>query len=1129
MGVVSVSLKDEPARRSAIADHGFSALVEAGAGSGKTAIMAGRVAMMLADGVAPKSIAAVTFTELAAAELLSRVREFVAKLLDAKVPTEMKCCLPAGLTPLQRDNLAAAATSIDEIACTTIHGFCQRLIKPYPAEANIDPGARVADRGQADLLFDEVKDAWLRERLSRAGQSLLAEMVAADVDQAMDAVGTILGCLRKHPDIGAPDAATLSPLVDAYVSAVALYGDFIKNCRIKEQESIDWAGHFRVHVGALPAAPHDSPAAVVRLLRARHNDELLTTTGGFYAFRKKGKWEAAGKSAGVAKAQAGMQHDEARDHYDRCCDGWKALRSALGANVLGMLVAELRPAVERFQSQKRAVGLLDFDDLIRSALKLLREHDAVRKALAQRYTRVLVDEFQDTDPHQAEIFWRLCGDPKEGADPSDWRSFAIRPGSLFLVGDPKQAIYRFRGADVAAYVEARKAFDAAGATKAISTNFRSRPKVLDFVNARFCGALSADGQPGFAELDPFHKDHDGHCGVVALDIDVGGPDPQPNVNERREAEAEAVADMCERLIGNARVRDQETGEMRPCRAGDIALLAPTGTDLWRYEAALEERGIAVATQAGKGLFKQQEIQDLIALTRTLADGRDTLALGAFLRGPLVGLTEEQLLDIVWALPKNPERPDSLPSLSLSIEPDRIADPYARDVFRKLRFLRNMAVSTTPHALVSQAVDAFNVRAMLVRRHTRQAERALANVDLFLEMSKPYAVRGLRSFAEAMTGSWSAAYSEGGKVVEGRVDVQEEAVSVYTMHASKGLEWPIVAPINTMGPPMAVSTEVVDRANARLYAPVFGLKPDGYDDAHAAEKAEVERERIRLWYVTATRAKELLVLPRHSVPVTKNAWGALVDLALDALPALDLSALTPVGVAGAAAFANPQDAAVFADEAGTVVKAHRALTWSRPSLAEGSEDADEPAPRPIVVAPVDGEGAASSPPLTKGGHIRGLVMHKLFEEVLNGETADAADVLAARAAELLRQLGLEPSADPATEFSSDEIAGAVVRSLALPQIVALRPTLTPEMPVYAFEEGEEGEDADVATGGVADAISYGAAGGPEVVVDWKSDVNPASGVLKHYQEQVRAYLSATGAQRGLIVLATKGAVIEVRSK
>ena len=139
-------LADDNARRAALSVHDRSLLVEAGAGSGKTAVMAGRIAMMLAEGVAPKTIAAVTFTELAASELLIRVREFVDDLNAAKIPVELRIALPNGLSDAHRRNLAAAIAAIDEITCSTIHGFCQRLIKPYPVEADIDPGATVMDR-----------------------------------------------------------------------------------------------------------------------------------------------------------------------------------------------------------------------------------------------------------------------------------------------------------------------------------------------------------------------------------------------------------------------------------------------------------------------------------------------------------------------------------------------------------------------------------------------------------------------------------------------------------------------------------------------------------------------------------------------------------------------------------------------------------------------------------------------------------------------------------------------------------------------------------------------------------------------------------------------------------------------
>ena len=140
MGAGPTRLCDEAARRTAMSDHDRSLLVEAGAGSGKTAIMAGRIAMMLAAGTKPNAIAAITFTELAASELLERIRQFVEALLAGQVPPEFAAVLSDGLSATQKVNLSSANAELDEITCTTIHGFCQRLIKPYPVEAKIDPG-----------------------------------------------------------------------------------------------------------------------------------------------------------------------------------------------------------------------------------------------------------------------------------------------------------------------------------------------------------------------------------------------------------------------------------------------------------------------------------------------------------------------------------------------------------------------------------------------------------------------------------------------------------------------------------------------------------------------------------------------------------------------------------------------------------------------------------------------------------------------------------------------------------------------------------------------------------------------------------------------------------------------------
>lgn len=1122
MSSVSKVLKDDGARRDAICLHDRSILVEAGAGSGKTAVMAGRIAAMLAEGIAPRSIAAVTFTELAASELLSRVREFVADLSAGAIATDLRVAFPNGLTHAHRSNLAAASAAIDEITCSTIHGFCQRLIKPYPAEANIDPGAGVMDRNQADLTFLEIVDGWLRERLSGGQVGILAEMVLHSPGETVGLIHKIAENLRRRPTLAAPIVSPLDGHLTAFRKATADFTSFMDGTVVTEPETVEIVECLAEIATAVENdLDPDTPAGMVQLLVFPKHPILYTkTTGKFRAYSKKGKWAAAAKQAGLSKADGERLNAAAATRYTACCDAWIALAQAVAGHALAALIDEARSILQRYRDHKRASAQLDFDDLIFAARDLLRDHDAVRQALGQRFAHVLVDEFQDTDPLQTEIFWRLCGEPVEGDD--DWTRFQIRPGALFLVGDPKQAIYRFRGADVGAYVQARDAFRAQdpGSLLSISTNFRSCASILTFVNKRFEAVLSANGQPGFTALDPFNDDQGGLC-VAALDIAMADENGKASAERQRDAEADAVADLCVRLIESHPIIDRRSGFERPCQPGDIALLAPTGAELWRYEEALERRGIPVATQAGKGLFRRQEVQDLIALTRVLADRRDTLALGALLRGPLIGLTEEELLDIIWGLPRSEEQPDRIPRLDLSLDPAVIAQPLAREVVERLQSLSRRGNSTTPHALLSQAIDVLRVRPLLLERHNGQAERALANVDLYLSLSTGYAVRGLRAFAEAMTAAWS----DETRAVEGRPDAQEEAVALVTMHAAKGLEWPIVIPVNTMTGVMAPDNAVIDRQTKTFYCPLLGVTPEGYEAARQAEKEELDRERIRLWYVAATRARELLVLPRLDATPSKSAWIGLVDLSLADLPGLDVSHFLADFAAAGAGAGNTQTRTSFAAEAEAIAAAQTRLTWLAPSRDEnaagtvlreeesalwtGSAD-DQP---PELEAAV----------LVQGGRERGLILHKIMEEVLTGEIPEEEAALTERADHLIRALGQSPVADPATGLAAQELAACVARTLALPDIAALRPGLLAEFPVYSAQAAD---GVETATAGIADALTLTAEGRPAVVVDWKSDITPSTGTLDHYRTQVRAYLDMTGAERGLIVLMTSGAVLPV---
>ena len=535
------SLADDAFRRDAMAVHDRAFLVEAGAGSGKTAIMAGRVALMLSEGIAPKTIAAVTFTELAASELIIRVREFVGELNAGRIPAELRVALPNGLADRHRQNLAVASETIDEITCSTIHGFCQRLIKPYPVEANIDPGAAVMDRNQSDLAFVETTETWLREELAGDGGSLLAEMVIREPGETVDLIHTILRHLRGRRVMTVDEPSALAPLVSAFRQAADNFSAFVRDATADEPETAAMAARFSEMAEDVAfALTAEAPVDLVRLLIARPHPDLCTATGSFRAYKKKGKWGEAAKRVGLSKADGDRLNAAAETYNANSCETWTRLLKAVAARVLADLVRLVQPVMDRFRDYKRSAALLDFDDLIFSARDLLRDHEAVRHALAARYVYVLVDEFQDTDLLQTEIFWRLCGEPPPGVGGADWTAFCIRPGALFLVGDPKQAIYRFRGADVAAYIQAREAFlaQAPESVLPISTNFRSCAPILKYVNERFGTLLSVEnGQPGFTPLDAFHPERDEGLCVAALDVAVADENGNASAEQRRDGEA----------------------------------------------------------------------------------------------------------------------------------------------------------------------------------------------------------------------------------------------------------------------------------------------------------------------------------------------------------------------------------------------------------------------------------------------------------------------------------------------------------------------------------------------------------------------------------------------------------------
>jgi len=1096
---------DLAARRAALTVLDRTLLVEAGAGSGKTSVLAGRVVCLLAAGRRPKEIAAITFTELAAGELRERVCTFVAELLYGRVRPDLQIAFPNGPSGEQTEALLRASAELDELVCTTIHGFCQRLLTPYPVEAGMDPGAAVTDRAAADALFNEVLENWLRDRLSGELRSddLLLTLYADDPTGSNTLLRAIAEAMRKHHGAQVPQVPSRADALEELRAATVAFRSFLHGADCQEPETAVLVQELET---LLTSAPGSSASEAERLMHAMAFIAPPSATrkdGEFKAYQKKGKWQAAVKARRSAMT-AERLNDQASACYDACKQAHAAIRSFAVSRILCILADEIDGVLHLFDKAKRDRALIDFDDLLRKTRDLLERHDTVRAALSHRYAAVLVDEFQDTDPLQCEILWRLCAEATDPARP--WTDWPLRPGALFLVGDPKQAIYRFRGADVASYSAARtRLIDAdRGCRLVIGQNFRSYTAILDWVNRHFALKLAEDqGQPGFEPLFSSAEAPENHVAVAALPVSLDGT----RADDIRDAEAEALADCCQRIIGALQVRDH--GTLRPCQPDDIALLAPTGTDLWRYERALEDRGIAVSTQAGKGFYRRQEVQDLIALTRVLADARDTLALGALLRGPLVGLTEEALLDATAALPATNGMPARL---RLWTELAHIHDPLLRETIAILQSLARQARSTTPFVLLNQAVEELQVRPLLRQRQDRTAERALANLDLFLETARAYDVRGLQAFATAMRAEWE----EASRTIEGRPDTEEQAVSLVTMHSGKGLEWPVVIPINT-GTELRERIESTVDANGHLHLRVRGLHGPGGADAFAAESAEQGRERHRLWYVAATRARDLLLLPQFSTGVPAKSWMEHVGLNHDGLEPFNADSLGASRLYRAEDSPNSQDRAQFETEAALIAARTHRLRRVTPHLAEAGETvALDPEPLPL-----NAEDNAVVEPIPRGSRARGLVLHKLLEEVLTGEVTDGEAELIARTAELAAQLVGVPGVD---EVDPAEAARAVRRGLAIPEIARVRGRLVPECAVAHSASDSEDE---VITIGVADAVARDA-DRVDLVVDWKSDVNPSAATIAQYCNQVSAYLKATNAPKGLVVFVTSGSVLHVKA-
>ncbi|MGQ1838215.1 UvrD-helicase domain-containing protein [Kocuria turfanensis] len=825
-------LADEPAREAIRHDLDRSVFVEAGAGSGKTREMVQRVVALVDRGTSITAVVAITFTEKAAAELRERIR------------AELGTDAPDDAARARR---AEARHALDVAPIGTIHSFAGRVVRENPLEAQVPPGIEVLDELQSSLafedrwqqivaaLFGKPEHAGAVEVLLAAGMTTTAlRDTARAMDQSWDRLPQAGDSSGDGPDEG--PWRELTAACEELRGARRGCTDEADGMFTRTALLLEWAG-----------ALEERRAKGVRPLLA-HLRELPT------------KGRSRGKKANWTNDITAVKE---LDERIRELAGELAaahVRPALEL-VVGVLVTVLREAA----AERRQQGRLEFHDLLVLARDLLvgEEHAAVRQRLHERYDCLMIDEFQDTDPVQAEIALRLASAVSCG--PDGWRELPVDGGRLFMVGDPKQSIYRFRRADIETYLsfQERAAADPSSCVATLQTNFRSAAPVLQWVNDVF-GALiqvAPGAQPAYVPLvpDPARPEPPGDfgpaVGVLGLTRPPAEDGERLRAEEVREREAQHVAHTVLTALGRTggtpwqhQPGRTEGFVCRPVTEEDIAILLPTRTSLEVLEKALDDAGIVYRAEASSLVYGATEVQELMLVLEALANSADSGRLVLALRTSILGCGDDELA--AWTAGGGTwnYRADA---------PEGLEDTRVARTLLALRLLARELSRVGVADLMERILEQFLVleAATDSPRH-RETWRRLRFV---VDQARAWGTAthgGLRDYLRWAEGQ----REEGARVKESVVpETDAKAVRITTVHAAKGLEYPVVILAGTGSAPRHSTHHVLFAEDGSLEV---ALKKELATAGHAAlqerEKAMLDAERLRLLYVACTRAQSHLV-------------------------------------------------------------------------------------------------------------------------------------------------------------------------------------------------------------------------------------------------------------------------------
>jgi ATP-dependent helicase/nuclease subunit A len=818
-------------------------VVEASAGTGKTTALVNRIVEVIAGGTPVQTIAAVTFTHAAAGNMKLRVRQE----LEARQPLEDD--------PTVKLRLGEAARSLDRAFIGTIHAFCAQLLRRRPVEAGIDPLFQELAQPDALHVFGRVFQKWIEGCLAAPSDAMIRSLARLawreerDITEPIDALRNAAWSIVEWRDFDAPWGKCSFDRDGKLAALVEQAEDTLKLRNF---------GRLRdaLYEGLRPLAEF-----LGRVRRARDAGQYDANVTESEILRLPG--EVRWLKEGSGKYAEGVAREAVFASWERLTRAIQEFRESADADLATHLRDDLWQVVELYQKQKARSGQLDFMDLLLCARNLLR-HDRARTDLQKVYQRIFVDEFQDTDPLQAEVLLLLAAeDPTE----RDWRKVRPSPGKLYVVGDPKQSIYRFRRADSNLFRRVcQNLIETGTGFRELTSSTRSTRAIQRFVNAAFATSI-----PYYLALAGGVDGPEDQPSVVALPM----PEPYGSRNlsnaKIEECSPNAVAAFIQWLCNESgwKVRDRSSGELVSIKPEHICILfrrfTNFGIDLTQeYVRCLEARGIAHLLVGSKSFHRREEVGTLRSALRAVEWPDDELSVYALLRGGLYAVLDGTLLRFGIAYEGfHPMR--ELPAdLDPEFEPIRAAFILLKELHRRRNYrpiadtINELLEDTRTHA-------AFAFR--------KGGERVLANVYRLTELARSFEISGIATSFRAFVEYLEVEY-EGGDAGEAPILEQEGGgVQLMTVHKAKGLEFPIVILADLTA--KLVGPQGPDRfcdAERRLCAQrLLGCAPWELLDATDAERRADEEEALRLAYVAATRARDLLIVTAIGEEERKGGW------------------------------------------------------------------------------------------------------------------------------------------------------------------------------------------------------------------------------------------------------------------